>query len=227
MAALADENPRVRESAAIALGNPPYGGRAVPALTKLLKDPDKRVADQAAEALVRMAGDRFATLETVGSALYASADYKRAAMAFEKQIEKFSDVKEHEQVLRESRLRLAKCYHRLKDWPKAIESYEALLPQYPKDADIRVGLGQCLREARQFDRALEWYGRWLQEMPEGTAAWWQGRLDIVGELLTQKSHARAAGLVDEFEKASSDLGGPKLRPKFLELRDKAKAEAGG
>jgi len=221
IAALADENPRVRESAAIALGK--LGGvRAVPALTKLLKDADKRVAEQAAEALVRVAGEKFETLDAVATALYNSGDFKRAVLVLDKQLEKYSAAEEHRQAVRESRLRLAKSCQRLADWPKAIEAFEALLPLYPKDVDIRVSLAQCLKEARQLDRALQYHATWLQELPDEKTTWWQGRLDIVGEHLTQKNYAKVTELVDEFEKTSPDLGGPKLKAKFLELREKAK-----
>ena len=220
---LSDTSARVRESVVTALGqigNP----QAIESLIKALKDVDKRVAEQAAESLVNVRKMSFEVMDAVATTFYANRDYKRAEVVIERQITEFSQQPELQEKVSQAKIKLAKTLFALKDWQKALTIYEELIKRYPDDDTIKVELVQCLKETKQFDRALEWYASWIKEMPQNNQLCWQGRLDIVNIMIEHGKYENVKNLIDSFKAEDVNVGGNNFKPQFQKLSELCAAE---
>ncbi len=220
---LSDTSARVRESVVTALGQ--IGNQqAIESLIKALKDVDKRVAEQAAESLVNVRKMSFEVMDAVATTFYANRDYKRAEVVIERQITEFSQQPELQEKVSQAKIKLAKTLFALKDWQKALTIYEELIKRYPDDDTIKVELVQCLKETKQFDRALEWYASWIKEMPQNNQLCWQGRLDIVNIMIEHGKYENVKNLIDSFKAEDVNVGGNNFKPQFQKLSELCAAE---
>lgn len=216
---LSDTSARVRESAVTALGQ--IGNQmAIESLIKALQDTDKRVAEQAAEALVNIRKMNFDTLDTVATTFYTNKDYKRAVALLERQIAEYSKQPELQEKISQTKIKLAKTLSAIKDWPKALGLYEEMVKRSPGDDIIKSELIQCLRETKQYDRALEWYSTWTKEAPQNNQLWWQGRLDIAMTMFEQGRFENVKNLIDGLQTEDPNFGGEPFRTQFQKLREK-------
>ncbi|MEP9412364.1 MAG: HEAT repeat domain-containing protein [Candidatus Brocadia sp.] len=216
---LSDTSARVRESAVTALGQ--IGNQmAIESLIKALQDTDRRVAEQAAEALVNIRKMNFDMLDTVATTFYTNRDYKRAVTLLERQIAEYSRQPELQEKISQAKIKLAKTLFAIKDWPKALGLYEEMVKRSPGDDTIKSELIQCLKEMKQYDRALEWYSAWAKEIPHNNQLWWQGRLDVAMTMFEQGRFENVKNLIDGLYAEYPDFGGEPFRTRFQELREK-------
>jgi HEAT repeat protein len=215
---LSDTSARVRESAVTALGQ--IGNQqAIESLIKALQDSDKRVVEQAAESLVNIKNMNFDTMDIVSTSFYTNKDYKRAEAILERQITEYSKLPDMQEKILQTRTKLAKTLFALRDWQKALGLYEEVAKQSPSDNTIKMELIQCLKEIKQYDRALEWYSTWIKENPENNQLYWQGRLDIAKTMAEQGNYENVQGLIDGLKGDDPNLGGELFKPQFQALRE--------
>ncbi|KKO19819.1 MAG: hypothetical protein DCC43_07735 [Candidatus Brocadia sp.] len=217
---LSDTSARVRESAVTALGQ--IGNvQAIESLIKALQDSDKRVAEQAAESLVSIKKMNFDSMDKVTTTFYASKDYKRAEYLLERQIAEYSNQPELQEKVSQAKIKLAKTLLALRDWQKALGLYEEIVKQFPNDDTIKPELIQCLKETKQYDRALEWCATWVKENPENKPWCWQSRLDIAKTLFAQERYEKVKSLIDDLKAEDPNLGGEPLKASFQELNNRS------
>lgn len=216
---LSDNSARVRESAVTALGQ--IGNQqAIESLIKALQDVDKRVTEQAAESLVNIKKMEFEVMDTLATTFYTNKDYKRAGIILEKQIAKYSKQPELNEKILQTKVKLAKILLTIKDWQKALSLYEEVVKQSSRDDTIKKDLIQCLKEIKQYDRALEWYAIWTKEIPQNNQVCWEGRLDIANALLDQGKYENVKSLIDNLKAEDINLGGEKFKSQFRELGER-------
>ncbi|MDN3514653.1 MAG: HEAT repeat domain-containing protein [Candidatus Brocadia sp.] len=219
MKLLSDVSARVRESAVTALGQ--IGNqRAIESLIKALQDADKRVAEQAAESLVNIKKMDFDTMDTVATTFYTNKDYKRAEAILERQITEYSKQPELEEKILQTKSKLAKALFALKDWQRALVFYGEIVKQFPNDDTIKMEFIQCLKEMKQYDRALEWCSIWIKEAPQNNHLYWQGRLDIAKAMYEQGKYENVKNLVDGLRAEDPNMGGEMLKSQFQELGER-------
>ena len=215
---LSDTSARVRESTVTALGQ--IGNQqAIESLIKALQDVDKRVAEQAAESLVNIKTMSFDDMEVIANTFYNSKDYRRAESILERQLAEYSNQPELKEKILPVKSKLAKTEFALKDFQKSLALYEELTKQIPADSSIKIELVQCLKEMKQYDHALEWYGNWIKESPQNNQLCWQGRLDIAAALCEQEKYDTAKNLIDALAIEDPNLGGSEFKPQFQKLSD--------
>jgi len=215
---LSDASARVRESAVTALGQ--IGNQqAIESLIKALQDVDKRVAEQAAESLVNIKNMNFEVMDTVANTFYTSKDYKRAEAVLERQITEYSKQPELQEKILQTKIKLAKTLFALKDCQKSLPLYEELVKRFPNDNSIKTELIQCLKETKQYDRALEWYVNWIKESPQNSQLCWQGRLEIANDKVEQGKYDKVKSLIDNLIAEDPNLGGNELKPQFQKLKE--------
>lgn len=220
MKLLSDTSARVRESAVTALGQ--IGNeQAIESLIKALQDSDKRVAEQAAESLSTIKKMNFDSMDTVATTFYVNKDYKRAEYLLEKQIAEYSNQPELQEKVSQTKIKLAKTLFALRDWQKALGLYEELVKQFPNDNTLKPELIQCLKETKQFDRALEWCSGWVKENPENKPWCWQSRLDIAKTMFAQERYEKVKSLIDGLKVEDPDFGGEPFKASFLELGEQS------
>ena len=78
---------------------------------------------------------------------------------------------------------------------------------------------QCLKEMKQYDRALEWYTTWIKETPQNNQLCWQGRLDIAKAMLEQGKYENVKSLVNGLKAEDPNLGGELFKSQFQELEE--------
>ena len=215
---LSDTSARVRESAVTALGQ--IGNQqAIESLIKALQDVDKRVAEQAAESLVNIKNMNFEVMDTVASTFYTNKDYKRAEAVLERQITEYSKQPELQEKILQTKIKLAKTLFALKDCQKSLPLYEELAKRFPNDNSIKTELIQCLKETKQYDRALEWFVTWIKESPQNSQLCWQGRLEIANDMVEQDKYDTVKSLIDNLIAEDPNLGGNEIKPQFQKLRE--------
>lgn len=213
---LSDTSARVRESAVTALGQ--IGNQqAIESLIKALQDVDKRVAEQAAESLVNIKKMSFDSMDMVATTFYTNKDYKRAELLFERQIAEYSKQPELQEKILQTKIKLAKTLFALRDWQKALGFYEEIVKQFPNDTTIKPELIQCLKETKQYDRALEWCSAWVKENPENKSWCWQSRLDIAKIMFEQERYENVMSLINGFKAEDPTFGGERFKTSFQEL----------
>ncbi len=216
---LSDKSARVRESAVTALGQ--IGDEsAVESLIKLLKDEDNRVAEKAASVLSAIECKNFETLDNIVNTFYAEKDYKRSIEILKKQINNFKDLPEYSHALWQSKLKLAKSYFLLNNCQKAIQTYEELVIHFD-DIEIKRELVQCLKEANQHDKLLNFFSLWVEDLLADNSLWWDEIYKILEEYFENGEFNRVRELVDDFEERNHYMGGPELKFKFHELKKKS------
>ena len=216
---LTDTSARVRESAVTALGQ--MGNQqAIESLTKATQDVDKRVSEQASESLINIKNMSFDAMDTVATVFYNSKDYRRAEILLERQLTEYANKPELQEKILQSRIKLAKTLYAIKDWQKALGLYEELVKRFPNDDLLKTEIIQCLKETRQFGRAMEWYTVWTKESPQNNPIYWQGRLDIVKVVLEQGRYDDAKGFIDILKSEDPNLGGEKFLSQFLALQER-------
>ncbi len=216
---LSDTSARVRESAVTALGQ--IGNQqAIESLIKALQDIDKRVAEQAAESLVNIKKMNFDTLDAVATTFYTNKDYKRAIALLERQIAEYARQPELQEKISQAKIKLAKTLSAIKDWPKALGLYEEMAKRFPSDDSLKSELVQCLKEMKQYDRALEWFSTWIKETPKNSHLCWQGRLDITRTLFEQGKLENVKNLIDGLYSEDPNFGGETFKSQFQELEEK-------
>ncbi len=217
---LSDKSARVRESAVTTLGQ--IGDEsAVESLIKLLKDEDNRVAEKAASALSAIECKNFETLDNIVNAFYTGKDYKKSIEILKKQINNFKDLPEYSHTLWQSKLKLAKSYFLLNNCQKAIQTYEELVIHFNDDIEIKRELVQCLKEANQHDKLLNFFSLWVEDLSTDNSLWWDEIYKILEEYFEKGEFNRVRELVDDFEEKNHYMGGPELKPKFHELKKKS------
>jgi len=215
---LSDTNARVRESAVTALGQ--IGNQqAIESLIKALQDADKRVAEQAAESLVNIKNMNFEVMDTVANIFYTNKDYKSAEAVLERQITEYSKQPELQEKILQTKIKLAKTLFALKECQKSLTLYEELVKRFSNDNSIKIELIQCLKETKQYDRALEWYVTWIKESPQNNQLCWQGRLEIANDMVEQDKYDTVKSLIDNLIAEDPNLGGNELKPQFQKLRE--------
>ncbi|OQZ03965.1 MAG: hypothetical protein B6D34_05045 [Candidatus Brocadia sp. UTAMX1] len=213
---LSDASARVRESAVTALGQ--IGNeQAIESLIKALQDTDKRVAEQAAESLINIKKMSFDSMDSVATTFYDNKDYKRAEYLLERQIADYSKQPELQEKIVQTKFKLAKTLFALRDWQKALGFYEDIVKQFPNDDTIKPELIQCLKETKQYDRALEWCSAWAKESSENAQWCWQSRLDIARTIFAQERYEKVKSLIDSLKAEDPNLGGEQFGPSFQEL----------
>ncbi len=226
MKLLSDTSARVRESAVTAMGQ--IGNQqAIESMIKALKDVDKRVAEQAAEALVNIKKMNFDAMDMVATTFYTNKDYKRAEIVLERQISEYSNQPELQEKILQTKVKLAKTLFAIKDWQKAIGPYGEIVKRFPNDDALKTELIQCLKETKQYDRALEWYSVWMKETPQNNQLCWQGRLDIAKTLLEQERYGDVKNLIDGLKAEDLNLGGETFKSQFQELEKQCLANENG
>jgi tetratricopeptide (TPR) repeat protein len=222
IALLSDESARVRESTAAALGL--IGDEsAVEPLIKLLKDIDSRVAEKAADVLLSIECESFVLLDSIVNAFYAEDDYKRAKEILKKQINNYKGLPEYDHALWQSKKRLAKLYFSSKDCQKATLLYEELVTHFDNNMEIKHELVYCLKEAKQYDKLLSFLSLWIESLLADNHLWWPEICEIIEGLFTEGSFERVRTLIDDFEKKNPYLGGPELKSRLYDLREKSMA----
>ena len=220
---LSDTSARVRESAVTALGQ--IGNQqAIESLIKALQDVDKRVAEQAAESLVNIKNMNFEVMDTVANTFYNNKDYKRAEAVLERQIKEYSKQPELQEKILQTKIKLAKTLFALKDCQKSLPLYEELIKRFPNDNSIKTELIQCLKETKQYDRALEWFVTWIKESPQNSQLCWQGRLEIANDKVEQGKYDKVKSLIDNLIAEDPNLGGNEFKPQFQKLRELCASE---
>lgn len=213
---LSDTSARVRESAVTALGQ--IGNQqAIESLIKALQDIDKRVAEQAAESLVNIKIMNFDSMDMVATTFYTNKDYKRAEHLLERQITEYAKRPELQEKILQTKIKLAKTLFALRDWQKAMGFYEEIIKQLPNDDTIKPELIQCLKETKQYDRALEWCSAWVKENPEDKPWCWQSRLDIAKAMFEQERYENVKSLIDGLKAEDPTFGGEHFKTSFQEL----------
>ncbi len=222
IALLSDESARVRESTAAALGL--IGDEsAVEPLIKLLKDIDNRVAEKAADVLLSIECESFVLLDSIVNAFYAEEDYKRAKEILKKQINNYEGLPEYDHALWQSKKRLAKLYFSSNDCQKATLLYEELVTHFDNNMEIKHELVFCLKEAKQYDKLLNFLSLWIENSLADNHLWWPEICEIIEGLLKEGSFERVRTLIGDFEKKNPYLGGPELKSRFYDLRKKSMA----
>ncbi len=217
---LSDESARVRESTAEALGL--IGDEsAVEPLIKLLKDIDKRVAEKAADVLLSIKSESLVLLDSIVNAFYAEEDYKRAKEILKKQINNYEGLPEYDHALWQSRKRLAKLYFSSNDCQKATPLYEKLVMHFDNDMEIKHELMHCLKEVKQYDKLLSVLSLWTEDSLADNHLWWPEICEVAEGLFIEGSFERVRTLIDDFEKKNPQLGGPELKSRFYDLREKS------
>lgn len=215
---LSDTSARVRESAVTALGQ--IGNQqAIESLIKALQDVDKRVSEQAAESLVNIKNMNFESMDTVADTFYTNKDYKRAEAVLEKQITEYSKQPELQEKILQTKTKLAKTLFALKDCQKSLPLYEELVKRFRSDNSIKIELIQCLKETKQYDRALEWYVTWIKESPQNSQLCWQGRLEIASDKVEQGKYDKVKDIIDNLIAEDPNLGGNEFKPQFQKLSE--------
>ena len=215
---LSDTNARVRESAVTALGQ--IGNQqAIESVVKALQDVDKRVAEQAAESLVNIKNLNFESMDTVANTFYTNKDYKRAEAVLGRQITEYSKQPELQEKILQTKIKLAKTLFALKDCQKSLALYEELVKRFPNDNSIKIELIQCLKETKQYDRALEWCVIWIKESPQNNQLCWQCRLEIANAMFEQGKLDTVKTLIDTLIAEDPNLGGNELKPQFQKLSE--------
>lgn len=214
---LSDPSARVRESAVTALGQ--IGNQqSIESLLKALQDVDKRVAEQAAESLLNIKKIDFEVMDAIATTFSTNKDYKRAEIILERQIAEYSTKPEFKEEILQAKIKLAKTLFTMKDLQKALGIYEELVKQFPDDDTIKIHLIQCLKEMKQFDRALEWYTIWIKETSRNNQLCWQGRLDIANAMLEQGKYENVKSLIDGLQIEDPNLGGDEFKQSFQRLK---------
>ena len=217
---LSDKSARVRESAVTTLGQ--IGDEsAVESLIKLLKDEDNRVAEKAAGALLAIECKNFETLDNIVNVFYTGKNYKRSIEILKKQINNFKDLPEYNHALWQSKLKLAKSYFLLDNCQKAIQTYEELVIHFNDDIEIKRELVQCLKEANQHDKLLNFFSLWVEDSLADNSLWWDEIYKILEEYFEKGEFNRVRELVDDFEGRNHYMGGAELKFKFRELKKKS------
>jgi len=218
---LSDNSARVRESAVTALGQ--IGNQqAIEALIKALEDVDKRVVDQAAERLVNIEDATFDIMDSVATSFYNNADYKRAETVLARIITKYAKFPELQDKVSQIKIKQAKTLFALKDWQNALNVYEEISKQYSGDDTIKIELVQCIKELKQFDRALKWFTVWLEENPQNYQLCWQGRLDIASAMFEQGKYENVKDLINALKMEDPNLGGEEFKFRFQALNDQCR-----
>lgn len=109
---------------------------------------------------------------------------------------------------------------------EARSAYDALLRNFPQDADARMAYAEFL--ARQTDResltlaAAKW--REVERAsPESSPRWYRARLGIVQAYADLGDKAKALQLIELTQALHPELGGPESKAKFDALFDRVKA----
>ncbi|ODS31834.1 MAG: heat repeat-containing PBS lyase [Candidatus Scalindua rubra] len=216
---LSDKSDRVRESTATALGQ--IGDEsAIEALIKLLKDRDDRVAEKAADALLSIESKNFEVLDSIVDAFYAGEDYKRTKEILEKQVNDFENLPEYSHALWQSKLKLAKLHLSLNDCQQAILLYEELVQHFEDDTEIKHEFVHCLKEAKQYDKLLNFLSLWVSNLLTDNRLWWREIYEIVEGYFKEGDFDRVIELVNNYEKQNPYMGGSELKSKFHDLRKK-------
>jgi HEAT repeat protein len=217
---LSDESARVRESTATALGQ--IGNEsAVEPLIKLLEDRDSRVAEKAADVLLSIECESFELLDSIVNAFYAGEDYKRAKEILEKQVNNFDNIPEYDNALWQSKTRLAKLYYSLNNCQKAILLYEKLVIHFNDNIEIKHELVHCLKELKQYDKLLNYFSLWAEDLLTDNHLWWKEIYKIAENYFTEGAFDKVRELIDGFEKKDPYMGGPELKSKFDDLKRKS------
>jgi HEAT repeat protein len=217
---LSDESARVRESTATALGQ--IGDEsAVEPLIKLLEDRDSRVAEKASDVLLSIECESFELLDSIVNAFYAGKDYKRAKEILEKQINNYDNIPEYDHALWQSKIRLAKLYYSLNNCQKAILLYEKLVVHFNDNIEIKNELVHCLKELKQYDKLLSYFSLWVENLLTDNRLWWKEIYVIVENYFIEGAFDRVRGLIDSFEKKVPYMGGPELKSRFYDLKEKS------
>src|SRR3989339_18383 len=215
---LSDTNARVRESAVTALGQ--IGNQqAIESLVKALQDVDKRVAEQASESLVNIKNLNFESMNTVANTFYTNKDYKRAEAVLGRQITEYSKQPELQEKILQTKIKLAKTLFALKDCPKSLALYEELAKRFPNDNSIKIELIQCLKETKQYDRALELCVIWIKESPQNNQLCWQCRLEIANAMFEQGKYDTVKTLIDTLTAEDPNRGGNEFNSQFQKLSE--------
>jgi hypothetical protein len=83
---------------------------------------------------------------------------------------------------------------------------------------------QCLKEMKQYERAMEWYANWMKEFPLSSQMYWQGRLDIVNAMFEQDKFDNVKDIIEGFKTEDKDLGGEQFKQQFQRLNELCMAE---
>ena len=190
-------------------------------LIKLLQDKDDRVAKKAADVLLTIECTNFELLDSIANAFHTQEDNKRTIEILDKQINAFKDVPEYAQALWQSKLKLAKLHYSNNNWPDALSLYEDIVQHFKDKIEIKHELVRCLKEAKQYDKLLNFYSLWVTDLLTDNSFWWDGIYEIVEKYYKEQELDKVREIIDNFEKENSYMGGPELKSKFYSLRKRS------
>ncbi|NOZ20421.1 MAG: HEAT repeat domain-containing protein [Planctomycetes bacterium] len=212
-----DSSANVRLSAATSLGM--IGSRkAEPPLAGALSDKDPKVAAQAAEALLAVAGEDFDALLKVGRLFYDRKDDNRAAKAFGKLVAKYGADSARKKQVEIVRRMLVASLGRLRQWNTARQHYAALCQQNPKDAALLKEYVTCLINDGDFASAIRESAAGAKVDPEHAGEWWARIAELIETHGKQIGQAGLDKLIAELEAAGPALGGEQTKARILKFR---------
>ena len=115
--------------------------------------------------------DQFTHLSDEAILLYEEGNYEEA-------LEKFIEIRDtaEEQVepdmLTGLYLNIGKCCLRMKDYDRAISSYEKVLADSPGDIGALQDIAECYIKKKDFDSARAYFEQWIETNPEDSAVYY-------------------------------------------------------
>ncbi|MEW6359594.1 MAG: HEAT repeat domain-containing protein [Planctomycetota bacterium] len=212
-----DPSANVRLSAATSLGM--IGNReAEPSLTVALDDKDPKVAAQAAEALLIVAGSDFDALLRIGRLFYEKIDDGRAGKALSQLVTKYESDSARIVPVRAARRMLASSLVRLGQWDTARQHYATLCEQDPNDAALLKEYVTCLVNDGDYPTAIRKSAEAAKLDPTKAGEWWSRIADVIEKHHKEIDQAGLDKLIAELEAADLALGGEQIKGRILKFR---------
>lgn len=99
---------------------------------------------------------------------------------------------------------------------EAIRRLRRLRQDQPPDARTLLTLGKAFLHARRYESAIETFRQLIAEQRTGSREWYRGKLYLVRSLRLSGQFSQAKMVFDQLEILHPDLGGPRLKPPFLQ-----------
>jgi len=225
-----DTNAQVREAAAVALGRI---GRddGVPALLRALRDPEKRVADQALAAALRIGGDRVDFIATWGNSLLQNGQFDSAIRFANEALKELG----HREAVKQGQLNplreiVANAHFQCEHWPDARRSYLLLIQATPANgANLDTYFTQAAvstEKLKDYPGLLEIYKTARKRVPTKAEIWWAGTERVLKGLVDGEKCDVALKAITDIEKNEPGMGGEARKTRILILKKACAREEG-